>query len=254
MVLDFLLKIHPTILVIGVGILVSVIMVLVYKWMTDQNLMKQLKEEIKELQNEMKTLRDNPTKMGEVNKKAMETNMKYMMHSMKPTLVTFIPIILIFGWLNSNIAYLPLVVGEEFSVELEFYDSISGEITATPPEGITLVNGEKYIIKDNKVRLVFVGETPGEYMLEYTLMNDAGEVQKSWKNNIIITASKEERAYEKPEVAVKDKILKMILVGNEKFKPFGDFMIFGWKPGWLALYIVISLVCSIGLRKALKVY
>lgn len=254
MVLDFLLKIHPTILVVGVGIFVSVLMVLVYKWMTDQNLMKQLKEEIKELQNEMKTLRDNPTKMGEVNKKAMETNMKYMMHSMKPTLVTFIPIILIFGWLNSNIAYLPLVVGEEFDVELEFYEGISGEIMPTVPEGLMLVNGEKYAIKDNKVRLVFIGERPGEYMLEYALNNDAGEEQKSWKNTVIITASSEERKYEKPEVAVKDKILKMITVGNDKFKPFGDFSIFSWKPGWLALYILISLVCSIGLRKALNVY
>jgi len=84
---------------------ISFIITIVYKLMTDQNLMKQLKDEMKELQNEMKELRNNPEKMMEVQKKAMQTNSKYMMQSMKSTLITFIPIILIFGWMNANIAY-----------------------------------------------------------------------------------------------------------------------------------------------------
>jgi len=73
---------------------------LAYKFLTDQKLMKELKDEMKSLQTEMKSLKNKPEIMMEVQKKAMEKNMKYMMQSLKPTLITFIPIIFIFSWLR----------------------------------------------------------------------------------------------------------------------------------------------------------
>lgn len=86
---------------LAISFMITGLITLAYKFMTDQELMKSLKEELKEIQKELKKLKDNPEKMMEVQKKAMEKNMKYMMHSMKPTLITFIPIIIIFGWLRN---------------------------------------------------------------------------------------------------------------------------------------------------------
>lgn len=97
-----LLKLPPLLGVLIVSIIITVLVTLIYKWTTDQNLMKQLKDEIKEFQNEMKTLKDDPKKAMEVQKKAMQTNMKYMMQSFKPMLITFIPIVFIFGWLRGH--------------------------------------------------------------------------------------------------------------------------------------------------------
>ena len=258
MILDFLLGIHPTILILVIGIILSVIMVFVYKFMTDQNLMKQLRDEIKELQNDMKELRNNPTQMAEVNKRAMETNMKYMMHSMKPTLVTFIPMILIFGWLNGHVAYDPLVVGNEFHVDLDFENTAVGNIVPTVSENMIIIDGKNksssYTIKEHSVRIVFKGEAPGTYTLYYTLENETGNVQKTWENNVTITDSESERKYLGPIFKISDKTLKTITVSNERFHPFGSFHIFSWYPGWVALYIITSLVCSLGLRKWLKIY
>ncbi|MFH1972869.1 MAG: EMC3/TMCO1 family protein [archaeon] len=84
-----------------ISFILTTIITLIYKFVTDQKMMKELKDEMKAFQKEMKELKDNPSKMMEVQKKAMEKNMKYMMHSLKPTLITFIPIIFIFGWLRS---------------------------------------------------------------------------------------------------------------------------------------------------------
>jgi len=50
----------------------------------------------------------------------MQTNSKYMMQSMKSTFITFLPIILIFGWMNANIAYEPLFPNEEFTIDAVF--------------------------------------------------------------------------------------------------------------------------------------
>lgn len=52
------------------------------------------------MQKELKELKDNPEKFMEAQKMMMEKNMQYMKHSMKPTLITFVPLILIFGWLR----------------------------------------------------------------------------------------------------------------------------------------------------------
>ncbi len=73
---------------------------LTYKYATDQDIMKSLKEEIKMLSNEAKKAKDTPEKMMELNKKAMEKNMTYMMHSFKPMMITMIPFGLFFIWLR----------------------------------------------------------------------------------------------------------------------------------------------------------
>ena len=83
--------------------LLTLITTLVYKFMTNQSLMKDLKDEMKQVQKDMKDLKSDPAKMVEAQKKAWDKNMKYMMHSFKPMIITFIPIILIFGWLSKNL-------------------------------------------------------------------------------------------------------------------------------------------------------
>ena len=71
-----------------------------YKLMTDQKLMKEIKDEMKRMQKEMKELKSEPEKVMALQKQVMQKNLKYMMQSLKPTLITFIPIIFIFGWLR----------------------------------------------------------------------------------------------------------------------------------------------------------
>ena len=115
-----LLNLSPFWVVTIISALVSLIITVIYKFSTNQNLMKQLKDEMKELQKEMKELKNDPKKMMEVQTKAMQTNSKYMMQSMKSTLITFIPIILIFGWMNANIAYEPILPGQEFTINALF--------------------------------------------------------------------------------------------------------------------------------------
>lgn len=80
--------------------ILTLIMTLVYKFLTDQKLMKELKDEMKGFKDEMKKFKDNPEKMMEIQKRAMEKNMKYLLQSLKPTLITFIPILIIFEWMR----------------------------------------------------------------------------------------------------------------------------------------------------------
>lgn len=97
-----ILNLSPLLGVIIISFIITAFITFIYKFMTDQEMMKSLREELKKFQKEMKELRNNPQKMMETQKKAMDVNMKYMMHSFKPMFITLIPIIIIFGWLRST--------------------------------------------------------------------------------------------------------------------------------------------------------
>jgi len=80
--------------------ILTALVTLVYKFVTDQKLMKEIKDEMDSLRKEMKQFKDDPERMMTIQKQVMEKNMKYMLQTLKPTLVTLIPILFIFGWLR----------------------------------------------------------------------------------------------------------------------------------------------------------
>jgi len=230
-------------IVVIISLIVSVIIVVIYKFMTDQNLMKELKDEMKELQNEMKTLRDNPQKMMEVQRRAMQTNMKYMGHSMKSTLVTFIPIILIFGWMNAHVAFEPIVPNEEFSIDVSFDKNSVGTVKLTVPEGVEIVGENTKEI--GKSVTFFLKGAEGDYIDQNALQFEFNE-QIVYKELIITN----EQRYANPLENGKGD-LKRVQINNKKTIVLN---LFGWRLGWLGTYIIFSIIFSMILRKILKVY
>ncbi len=240
-VLNPLLGLPVLWVVIIISFVIAVIIIVIYKFTTNQNLMKELKEEMKSFQKQMKELRQNPEKMMEVQKKAMKTNMKYMSHSMRSTLFTFIPIILIFGWMTAHLAYEPILPGQEFTTTAVFQEGASGEIGLIIPKGISLGGEAIKEISDSKVVWVLKGDA-GEYLLEYKF-NEEKHTQE-----ILIT---DEQSYENPIAKIKNSQLKSLEINN---KPMKLLNLFGWKIGWLGTYIIFSIVFSMVLRKLFKVY
>jgi uncharacterized membrane protein (DUF106 family) len=83
--------------IIIVGIL-TLITVILQKYMTDQEVLKQIKDEQKIIQQEMKLYKSSPDKQMALSRKSMELQMKAMPITMKPVMYTTIPFILSFRW------------------------------------------------------------------------------------------------------------------------------------------------------------
>ncbi len=248
-----LLNINPFWAIMTISLVLATLITLVYKWMTDQHLMRTLKEDIKGFQKQMKELKHDPKKVMQVQKRAMETNMKYMMHSMKPTLVTFIPLIIIIGWLSSNLAYAPIIPDSEFTVSAVFEEGSDGPIMLLETEGLKLLSEEEQTISPYKKEGFFSSENlgkadwklkgpTGEYLLEFEYEGE------KYKKELLIT---EEQAYKEPEKEIEDSELKKLKINNEKLKPLN---LFGWEIGWLGTYIIFSIIFSMSLRKILKLH
>ncbi|MFH0868459.1 MAG: EMC3/TMCO1 family protein [Candidatus Woesearchaeota archaeon] len=232
----------PTIwALVFLSFLISLIITLITKFATDQDLMKRLKTEMKEMQAEMKALRKEPEKAMQIQKQVMQTNMKYMKQSFRSMIYTFIPIILIFGWMTANFAYDPILPGQEFTTTVVFEKNVNGIIELSVPKGIEISGDIKKEIDNSIVKWVLKGGE-GEYLLEYIF-----DGHKYTKEVLIAGGNK----YKEPIKAVKDGIVKTIEIEHTPKKVLN---IFGWKIGWLGTYIIFSIAFSMIVRKIIKVY
>ncbi|MBD3164896.1 DUF106 domain-containing protein [Candidatus Woesearchaeota archaeon] len=242
-IMSSLLVLPPLLAVAIVSLVVSLIITIIYKLTTNQDLMKQLKSEMKEFQKEMKELKDHPEEMMKVQKEAMQTNMKYMMQSFKSTIFTILPIIIIFSWMNANFAYESINPHEQFEVILNFDKGAYGDITINPPQGIQVVGDSIEEVIEGKAKFALKGEE-GRYTEENALEFLYSD-KKAYKD-VIITDGKRYAEKEKSDVTPP---LKSIEIDYEKKK---ILPLLNW--GWLGTYILFSILFSSVLRKLLKVY
>ena len=245
-VLEPLLSLGPFWAILILSFLISLIITLVYKWVTDQKLMKSLKDEQKDYQKRIKALKDNPKEMMALQKEAMKKNMEYMKHSFKPTLITMLPIILIFGWMSAHLAFEPIYPGETYSVTTMFDKGTTGIVELMVDKNSELSSTAKQEISNQEVTWKLKTKTEGNHILEFKYNN------QSFTKKVLITKNLN---YEEPVTILQNGDLKQIKVNQNKLRPLGPgISLFGWQPGWLGLYIFFSLIFSMGLRKALKIY
>jgi uncharacterized membrane protein (DUF106 family) len=109
MVIEDILILNPTVSIIVIAFLITLIMTLITKKFTNQDRMKELKKIQKSCQIKLKDAKGNMQEMEKINKEMMECSMELMKHSFKPMLFTFIPLILFFWWIRG--IYDPILSG-----------------------------------------------------------------------------------------------------------------------------------------------
>lgn len=242
-----LLTLPSWLAILIISAVITIITTLAYKYLTDQNKMKKLKAEMKVYQKKIKELsKDDPKKAMALQQEMMGKNMEMMKHSFRPTLYTLIPLLIIFGWLNAHMAYMPLQPGVPFDVTVQLQKDAVGNVTLqTTPDNLQISKDTaptQAIGPNGQVSWTLRAPQMGDYRLTFTHANT------SLEKEIIITNKTGE--YAAPLEKTREGQFSTILVGNEKIRPLAGVPIFGnW--GWIGIYILFSLVMSLSLRKAL---
>ena len=251
----------PALVIAIVSLVLSLLITVIYKYTTDQVVMKDLKTRQKDLQKRLKEVRGDMEKSSKLQKEMMDLNMKYMSQSFKSMIFTFIPVIIIFGWLQGNIAFEPILPGHEFNVVLDFKEGYTGEVKVTVPEGIEIISGDTSEIKPvevdaflgskqkNQANFTFKGDE-GDYFLVFEYQNQHYDKE--------LTVTNDQR-YAKISKTFKNSPLTAVTIKNKKLTPINIFGSDegGWfqgRFGWLSTYIIFSIIFSLVFRKSFKVY
>jgi uncharacterized membrane protein (DUF106 family) len=233
-ILGPLLNIQPLFAILLISLFLSLVSLLLTKYLTNQKLMKQHRIEMKELQKSVREL----TKAGKqesamsLQKEMMDKNMLIMKESFKPMLITIIPFLLIFGWLYANFSYLPIDADVPFDVTAVLAESADVTLVALPE--LLISNSTQ----DGKETTWTVSGPVGEYTLQYTANNITVD------QDLIIGET-----YATPDAAYSTKPFKRTLIGNEKL----NVSILGFDMTWFWAYFIFSMIFSLSLRKLLKI-
>lgn len=255
-----LLKIPSFFGIMVVSLLVTFIITIIYKYTTDQELLKSVKDKQKKLQEEMKKNRDNPKKLMKLQREAMSSSMEMMRESFKSMLYTFIPILILFGWIATHFAFAPISVNEQFNMTVILEKDLKNNIKINTPEGLKLLSNNNIEFNEKKAEFTLQAEKEGIYNVTFIYNNitydkrvvvgplDSNLKDKKMKHSPI------DYIYGSNEGYIPSGDIYYITIQYDKIQPFGKLSIFGWEPKWLGTYIIFSLVFSILLRKVMNVY
>lgn len=89
---------------------ISIFIIIIQKYTTDQETLRSIKKEQKLLQQEIKQCKDQPEKMMELQKKQFAFIPKTFELTMRPIMYTSVPIIIFFRWFNDYFASNPVKI------------------------------------------------------------------------------------------------------------------------------------------------
>jgi len=245
--LDWILIFSPLVSIIIVSVIIGVITTLIYKYVTDQKKIKSLKDQMKKLQAKAKeaSKANDTAKIMEINSKMMGLNGPLMKESFKSMIYTLIPSLLILAWMSANLAFMPIVPNQSFNVIVDYNEGVIGNASLSSiPDGLEFINGQKQEIINRTTTWQL--KSPIEQTYTLTLNFHNTEISK----DVMITNSRE---YINPIEKINSNGINTIKISNKEVKPFEGVPIFGGL-NWLWTYILITLVVTSVLRKALKVY
>jgi uncharacterized membrane protein (DUF106 family) len=228
--------------IIIICFILTLLTTIIYKLTTDQELLKKLKLESKDLQKKIKASSKDPKKAQAIQKQMMEKQLVMMKQTFKSMIYTFVPIIIVYGWLLANVSYIPIEPGSNFTVSANFKEGTFGTISmeSNPPD-LIFFSPANQSIENNQVNWILNG-AEGEYMLTFIFSN------RKFEKKVVIS----DKDFESPISKVKDSELSSLSLGNKRIRPLGSFNIFGWYPGLIFTYIIFSLIFSQIFRKIMK--
>ena len=236
-----LVEYNGTLAIIVIAFVIALITTIAHKYMTNQVVVKNSRAEMKKLQKKMKQHKDNPSKMMEIQSKLLGHNKDVMKESFKPMFITFIPVIIIFGWLNLHLLYEPIMSGDDFSVTAEMQKGALGNVSIIAPD-FEVTSPVSQAIVERETTFQLQAKEHGEYPVIFTY-NGVNETV-----SVLVT---DEQTYNTPKSkASSGSPFKGFEVNLDKLYLI-DFAFVHLNGFWS--YILLTVIFSLLLRKLLGV-
>jgi len=132
-----------------VSVLTTVMVLLVYKYLSSQEAIKEVKDRVKAHILEIRLFQDDPVLMGRAVRAVLLANLKYLGLNLKPFLIVFLPIFLMLVQMETRFGYRPLLPNESALVRTFWRSAHPGDKGPGP----TLLAGDGLSLESPPVRI-----------------------------------------------------------------------------------------------------
>ena len=242
-----------------VSVVTGIVMVVIFKYTSNQSGIKGAKDKISAYLMEIRLFKDDMRLMFSAQGRILRTNLTYMRYAVTPMLFMLVPVVLILAQLGIRYADRPLRPGESALVKVKLAEYSFDETTP-----VSVETGEGLRLETPLLRIPRMGEIDfrigaiekGHHAL--TISIDGETLEHS-----VPVSDKVDRAY---AVRLKPDFWHMLLYPGQapipktssieeidvKLPPQTVSM-FGWNINWLVFFFIASLVAGYSLKGVFKV-
>lgn len=254
---------HPFVGLIWICLIITVVGMIVYKKVTNQEKLKYLQTQIKLILMEMRLRHYTVSELIHLQYKALVWNVRYLKAAFVPSLVIIIPMIMILPSIAARFEYIPARVGTVVSLEVVLANQEnlnSGAIKIESiPDGLKLIEADRREGAENVVGWYFRAMKNGIYNLKFSYGDKIFKKLVAVSDEIIPlqTEIKQPRfldnlySVERSTLQKRGHVKAVTVLYKKYYSPLG---IFGWHPDWLYSFIIIFLLLFFILRLIVKVY
>jgi uncharacterized membrane protein (DUF106 family) len=243
-----------------ISLLTGLLMLLIYRWTSNQSGIRRVKDKIKAHLLELRLFRDNMGVTMRAQGQILRANLRYLALNLKPLLVMIIPIILILAQLNVWFGSEPLAVGRPAILKVRLepgLDVLATDFSLDAPPGIVVETPPLRLGEPPEVDWRLRPEAPGRFSLTVK----AGD--RSYAKTVVVDGRPLEKV---SPMKIGRSLLDQILYPGEKALPAGSRIrsievthltgklgLFGLRLHWLIAYFGLSIIFGFALKKPFRV-
>lgn len=237
---------------IAVSLVTGLLMLIIFKRTSNQQVIKQVKDRLKAHLLELRLYKDDLGLSFAAMKGVLGTNMRYLQQAIKPMLVLMAPTILILIQLAIRYEYRPLQIGESAIVSVNFANaSALDEVGLDLPEGVRAETPPLRIKQKHQVDWRIQAAAEGSWEVNFRIGDEV--VTKE------LVVGEKLRPLSSRRVGGKlvDSFLNPVeapLPSTSAIKdiriqyPDRDLSLWGWETNWLVVFFGFSVVTGFALK------
>lgn len=243
---------NPLIGLAVVSIVTGGIMLVIFRYTSNQEAIADTKNKIKAYILEVRLFKDDLRMQMAAQRRILWTNVKYMRYAMAPMIVMLIPVLVILIQLDVRYAHRPLMPGEEtiLKVALAKGTDISS-LRLDPPDGIALETEPLRIPEKNEVNWLIRAQEPGS--LDLVLSSSGEKVTKRLEVGDRLTKLADERRHAN-FLSMWESPAEAPLPGGSVFRsisieyPERDLRMWGFGMNWLLFFFAVSVIFGFAIK------
>lgn len=250
----------PIWLMLWVSVLTAVMVLLVYKYLSSQEAIKEVKDRLKAHVLEIRLFQDDPVLMGRALRAVLLANLKYLGLNLKPFLIVFLPVFLMLIQMETRFGYRPLLPNESALVRTFWRSAHPGDREPGP----TLLAGEGLSVESPPVRIENGREI--DWRIRVDSMGQPGFVLESKDAPVPLQVVVSEKIVPVSPRNVRKGAVETLwnpagqplprdgdLLAVDIDYPRRDFRLFGYTVHWVWPFLVVSLLAGYLLKGVFRV-